>query len=141
MHEFKNFRREIALGASQNLRSAGRAPSMFCRIDPMFTIEDRSLIRSKILEKAASDRRIVGAAITGSGATGAEDQCQTLILRLVSLRVLNDCRYCRSGRRTCTRSSRRFTILMYRVGHGSIAYFCFPELFKLISLSSKPLSS
>jgi len=74
MQEFKNLRREIALGASQNFRSAGRAPSMFCRIDPMFTIEDRSLIRSMILEKAASDRRIVGAAITGSGATGAEDQ-------------------------------------------------------------------
>jgi len=40
----------------------------------MFTIERRALIRSKILERAAQDRRIVGAAITGSGAAGAEDQ-------------------------------------------------------------------
>jgi hypothetical protein len=40
----------------------------------MFTIEHRGLIRSKILERAANDGRIVAAAITGSGAAGAEDR-------------------------------------------------------------------
>jgi len=40
----------------------------------MFTIEQRALIRSKILKRAANDERISGAAITGSGAAGTEDQ-------------------------------------------------------------------
>jgi hypothetical protein len=40
----------------------------------VFSIEQRELIRSKILERAASDGRISGAAITGSGAAGTEDQ-------------------------------------------------------------------
>jgi hypothetical protein len=40
----------------------------------VFTIEQREIIRSKILESAANDGRISGAAITGSGAAGTEDQ-------------------------------------------------------------------
>jgi hypothetical protein len=40
----------------------------------MFTAEQRSRLRSSILEYAASDSRISGAAITGSAAAGCEDQ-------------------------------------------------------------------
>jgi hypothetical protein len=44
------------------------------RIGPMFTPEQRSRLRSSILEYAASDSRISGAAITGSAAAGCEDE-------------------------------------------------------------------
>jgi len=40
----------------------------------MFTPEERAHLRSDLLEYAARDRRISGAAITGSGATEHEDQ-------------------------------------------------------------------
>lgn len=40
----------------------------------MFTPEQRASIRSALLDYAAKDRRIVGAAITGSGAAGHEDR-------------------------------------------------------------------
>lgn len=40
----------------------------------MFTIEHRASVRSRMLERVASDRRISAAAITGSGAAGAEDR-------------------------------------------------------------------
>ena len=40
----------------------------------MFTPEQRNLLRSELLEVAASDGRITGAAITGSAAIGSEDQ-------------------------------------------------------------------
>lgn len=40
----------------------------------MFTPEHRTHIRTTLLEEAAKDRRIVGAAITGSAAAGREDQ-------------------------------------------------------------------
>jgi len=40
----------------------------------MFAPEERDILRSNLLEHAASDRRISGAAITGSGAAKAEDQ-------------------------------------------------------------------
>jgi hypothetical protein len=39
----------------------------------MFTPEDRRRLRSTLLESAAIDKRITGAAITGSGATDRED--------------------------------------------------------------------
>jgi hypothetical protein len=39
-----------------------------------FTPEERSLLRSHLLEFAAGDTRITGAAITGSAATGFEDR-------------------------------------------------------------------
>ena len=39
----------------------------------MFTPEERARLRSDLLERAASDHRISGAAITGSGAAGRED--------------------------------------------------------------------
>jgi len=39
----------------------------------MFTPEERACLRSDILQRAASDRRISGAAITGSAAAGRED--------------------------------------------------------------------
>lgn len=39
----------------------------------MFTPEDRSRIRASLIEKAAADPRITGAAITGSAALGRED--------------------------------------------------------------------
>jgi hypothetical protein len=40
----------------------------------MFTPEERERLRSSLLEYAASDRRISGAAITGSAAAGREDR-------------------------------------------------------------------
>lgn len=40
----------------------------------MFTAEQRDRVRSDLLELAARDPRISGAAITGSGPTGEEDQ-------------------------------------------------------------------
>jgi hypothetical protein len=40
----------------------------------MFTPEQRTQLRATLLESAASDPRITAAAITGSAATGAEDQ-------------------------------------------------------------------
>lgn len=40
----------------------------------MFRVEERELLRSGLLEFAALDRRISGAAITGSGAAAGEDQ-------------------------------------------------------------------
>jgi hypothetical protein len=40
----------------------------------MFTTEERARLRSDLLEYAASDRRISGAAITGSAAAGREDR-------------------------------------------------------------------
>ena len=40
----------------------------------MFTIEDRATLRSNLLERAARDRRITGAAITGSAAESREDR-------------------------------------------------------------------
>lgn len=40
----------------------------------MFTIEDRSALRSLLLERAERDRRITGAAITGSAAQSGEDR-------------------------------------------------------------------
>lgn len=40
----------------------------------MFTIEDRAALRSSLLERAARDTRITGAAITGSGAESREDR-------------------------------------------------------------------
>ena len=40
----------------------------------MFTSEERDRLRSDLLEYAASDRRISGAAITGSAAAGLEDR-------------------------------------------------------------------
>jgi hypothetical protein len=40
----------------------------------MFTPEERDSLRSSLLERAASDRRISGAAITGSVAAGREDR-------------------------------------------------------------------
>jgi len=40
----------------------------------MFTPEERERLRSSLLEYAASDRRISGAAITGSAADGREDR-------------------------------------------------------------------
>jgi len=40
----------------------------------VFTPEERDRVRSDLLERAASDRRIVGAAITGSAAEGREDR-------------------------------------------------------------------
>lgn len=40
----------------------------------MFTIDQRASIRSQLLAKAAADARICGAAITGSGAAGCEDE-------------------------------------------------------------------
>jgi len=40
----------------------------------MFTPQQRALLRSDLLEHAANDRRISGAAITGSGAEEREDQ-------------------------------------------------------------------
>lgn len=40
----------------------------------MFTIDQRELIRSKILERASDDRSVSAAAVTGSGAAGAEDR-------------------------------------------------------------------
>lgn len=40
----------------------------------MFTPEERARLRSDLLEHAASDGRISGAAITGSGAAGREDR-------------------------------------------------------------------
>jgi hypothetical protein len=40
----------------------------------MFTAEERTLLRCQLLEYAADDQRISGAAITGSGAASNEDQ-------------------------------------------------------------------
>ena len=40
----------------------------------MFTLEERARLRSDLLERAANDRRISGAAITGSAAAKREDQ-------------------------------------------------------------------
>lgn len=40
----------------------------------MFTAEERDRLRSDLLERARSDQRISGAAITGSGAMGPQDQ-------------------------------------------------------------------
>lgn len=40
----------------------------------MFTPEERDLLRSSLLEYAAGDRRLSGAAITGSAAAGGEDR-------------------------------------------------------------------
>jgi hypothetical protein len=40
----------------------------------MFTLEDRNRLRTDLLEYAAKDRRISGAAITGSAAAGLEDR-------------------------------------------------------------------
>jgi hypothetical protein len=40
----------------------------------MFTQEERTLLRSRLLDHAATDQRISGAAITGSGATAREDR-------------------------------------------------------------------
>ena len=40
----------------------------------MFTEEEREALRSGLLERAAGDQRITGAAITGSAADGREDQ-------------------------------------------------------------------
>src|SRR5580704_8925811 len=40
----------------------------------MFTAEERDRLRSGLLEHAARDRRISGAAITGSAAAGREDR-------------------------------------------------------------------
>jgi hypothetical protein len=40
----------------------------------VFTPQERALLRSELLEHAASDRRISGAAITGSGASQSEDE-------------------------------------------------------------------
>jgi len=40
----------------------------------MFTPEERDRLRSDLLEHAASDPHISGAAITGSAATGHEDR-------------------------------------------------------------------
>src|SRR5580692_11418969 len=40
----------------------------------MFTPEDRAHLRAELLEYAAGDRRISGAAITGSVAAGREDR-------------------------------------------------------------------
>lgn len=40
----------------------------------MFTPEERALLRSDLLDRAASDSRISGIAITGSAANGREDQ-------------------------------------------------------------------
>src|ERR1700691_2977014 len=40
----------------------------------MFTPEQRARVRSDLLEYAARDQRISGAAITGSGASGGEDK-------------------------------------------------------------------
>jgi hypothetical protein len=42
-------------------------------MDAMFTVEDRDRLRSSLLERAAADPRISGAAITGSAAAGQED--------------------------------------------------------------------
>ena len=48
----------------------------------MFSAEDRTFIRSKILEKADDDPHIASAAITGSGAAGMEDQWSDIDLGL-----------------------------------------------------------
>jgi len=40
----------------------------------MFTPAERATIRSQLLERAASDQHITGAAITGSTAAGSEDR-------------------------------------------------------------------
>lgn len=40
----------------------------------MFTPEERTRLRSDLLERAAADERISGAAITGSAAAGSEDE-------------------------------------------------------------------
>lgn len=40
----------------------------------MFTVEERALLRSQLLDYAANDQRISGGAVTGSGAAANEDQ-------------------------------------------------------------------
>ena len=40
----------------------------------MFTLEERARLRSDLLQFAVSDRRISGAAVTGSAAAECEDQ-------------------------------------------------------------------
>lgn len=40
----------------------------------MFSIEDRERVRARLLERAADDPRIVGAAVTGSAARGEQDR-------------------------------------------------------------------
>src|ERR1700730_15223214 len=40
---------------------------------PVYTVEDRERVRKRLLDWAAADERITGAAITGSGAHGSED--------------------------------------------------------------------
>lgn len=40
----------------------------------MFTPEERARVRADLLERAAADSRITGAAITGSAASGCEDE-------------------------------------------------------------------
>ena len=40
----------------------------------MFTSEDRARVRSSLLEFAGNDKRITGAAVTGSAADGREDE-------------------------------------------------------------------
>jgi hypothetical protein len=40
----------------------------------MFTPEERCTVRDRLIERAEHDQTIVAAALTGSGARGAEDR-------------------------------------------------------------------
>jgi len=80
----------------------------------MFTPEERAHLRSDLLERAACDCRISGAAITGSATTGREDRWSDIDLALgvVDAAELPNCRMSSPiGLRECTISIRPCIIL------------------------------
>ncbi|GAB2572519.1 nucleotidyltransferase domain-containing protein [Kribbella endophytica] len=48
----------------------------------MFTVEERSALRAQLVAEARADARITGLALTGSGASGAEDEWSDIDLYL-----------------------------------------------------------